>query len=517
MTAVARPRQVGYKLMKANRNSPKLLPIDLKKTKSQDVISGNSDFHVRQDSVQRLFHWDARQKLGAGAFAHVLRATCAAGIPTNCEVPWGLGHLEPGKEYAVKVLPSDFLQKGSKHHKNLVHEVAILHHINHPGCIKLYDVFEDVAQDSVVLVLEFVGGGELLKMLQDHVQQGGCLTEAEARNIVSQLLEVLAYLQDHQIVHRDVKPENIIINPDTLQVKIIDFGFAKFFGHQAPRGMEDMVVASPLVMTPIGTVRYMPPEVLNVITPHQDHLLRAREQVQKLDIFSLGVVAYLILGGAHPFRCRSFADLPELIEEGPSFDGPHFTTISSRAKDFCLRLMHYNAEERPTAKEALQHPWFQCPISIQPNKIVIQETQSTGVLMDWLRDQSQLEHADETLSPSVRGRPAAVKTSPITWSRGWQASPTAKDGNPEIPALQVLAVKSHENWADMSCEFDDFCHGSTPSLGLPTPLALTPAAQAFPTSPPPAGMFGGTSQTANWADMSIEDDSFWATAGLREP
>lgn len=59
-----------------------------------------------------------------------------------------------------------------------------------------------------------------------------CLTETEARNIVTQLLEVLSYLQEQEIVHRDIKPENIIINPDTLQVKIIDFGFAKFFGHE---------------------------------------------------------------------------------------------------------------------------------------------------------------------------------------------------------------------------------------------------------------------------------------------
>eukprot|EP00667_Euglena_gracilis_P001589 EG_transcript_1589 len=514
MATVAGPGPVGFKRMKATRNSPKLSPLKLKKAKSQDVLCGHSDFHVRQDSVQRLFHWEARQQLGAGAFAHVLRATCAEPIPEDCDAPWGTGLLQPGKEYAVKVLPRDFLQKGSKYHKNLVHEVAILHHIHHPGCIRLYDVFEDVEQDSVVLVLEFVGGGELLKMLQDHVQQGGCLTETEARNIVTQLLEVLSYLQEQEIVHRDIKPENIIINPDTLQVKIIDFGFAKFFGHEAPRGMEDMVAASPLLMTPIGTVRYMPPEVLNVIVPHQDHLPRAREQVQKLDIFSLGVVAYLILGGAHPFRCRSFADLPELIEEGPSFDGPHFDTISSRAKDFCLRLMHYNAEERPTAKEAMQHPWFQFPISTQPNRIVIQETQSTGVLMDWLRDQSQVEHADAALAPA-----APAQASPTSWSRGWKVSPVARAVKPDALAPQGLAVKLHENWADMSCEFDDFCNGSTPSLGMPTPLALSPGGPPFPLHPSPptaAGLLGGASQTGNWADMSVEDDSFWATAGLRD-
>ena len=109
------------------------------------------------------------------------------------------------------------------------------------------------------------------------------------------------------------------------------------------------MVPSPVVMTPLGTFKYMAPEVLNAIAVMDDDAnLRAREQIQKLDMFALGVVAYLTLGGSHPFPARSIGDLPDLIEDGPPFDELHFEHISCRAKDFCMQLMHYDSEARPT-------------------------------------------------------------------------------------------------------------------------------------------------------------------------
>lgn len=501
------------KQSKPKYTSPKLTPLTLAKAQSQEAIC--RDFQVRSDSLRRLFDWDGKRLLGSGAFAHVYRATCLVAPTVGTGTSWSTDRLRPGTDYAVKVLPRAFLSADHRQHKNLAHEVAILRHIDHPACLKLYDVFEDPEDAHVALCLELVEGGELLEMLQDHVNHGGHLTEERAREIMSLILEAMAYLHDHQIVHRDIKPENIMINPDTLQVKIIDFGFAKFVGHEAPLGLEDMVASSPILMTPLGTFRYMPPELLMAVAPRKPHMLQNRDQVYKLDMFAVGVVAYMMLGGTHPFCCRSYNDLPELIEEGPSFDRDDFAHISAPAKDFCARLMNYQAELRPTAKEVMLHPWFQCSLGLNP--IIIKQTRSSGCLLEWLREQSCLDPpAADAAVPSVAspagehktGRPPKAVTPP----KGSKPLPLA-----DLLQKQLLGVSPDEKWADMSCELDAFCSGTSDVGRLPTPTMIGPSATAQPGSPSSRGApHGSPGSTENWADMSFDEDSFWATA-VRRP
>ena len=471
------------------------------------LVIGTGDIKARTDSAKELFRWEERQELGSGAFATVYRATCA--IPSEQGAALCRGRLKPTHDYAVKTLPRDFLKAGSRNHKNFLHEVMILYHINHPSCIKLYDVFEDPEIDRVCLCLEYVKGGELLDVLNDHVAQGGCLTESEARRIVSQLLEVLAYLHENEIVHRDIKPENIMTDPVTLSIKIVDFGFAKFFGHDAPRGMEDMVVASPVAMTPLGTFRYMAPEVLNAITVMDEKAhLRAREQIQKLDVFALGVVAYLTLGGSHPFPALSFADLPELIAEGPPFDDFQFEHISPRAKDFCLQLMHYDSEARPTAKEAMRHAWFHGPLDHSSDgSISVKVHNSSGCLLAWLRDQS------ETAGPSPRSQRKTPKSpSPVAQKRPWALAHRASLGDSPSPSPAGDGAAPNGktlNWADLSCSLDLFgSHTSSERQLCPdTPRMLlveVPAGAPTETRPP-----------MRWADMSCSwapsSDGSWDT------
>lgn len=154
---------------------------------------------------------------------------------------------------------------------------------------------------------------------------------------MKQLLSCLNYCQSRNIVHRDIKPENILLesNKDFNQIKVIDFGIS------VVREPETMIKES------IGTPYYIAPEVWN------------KNYDEKCDVWSAGVIMYILLSGIPPFNASSDSEMKKKILEGSySMDGKVWDEVSEEAKDLIKELLTYDKDKRWSAEEALSHPWI---------------------------------------------------------------------------------------------------------------------------------------------------------------
>ncbi|CAI2384535.1 unnamed protein product [Moneuplotes crassus] len=226
---------------------------------------------------------------------------------------------------AVKVIK---LEKLKSQYHSIVQEVLALKKIDHPNVVKILEIFKD--KKKLYIVMELVEGMELF----EFVVSKSMLSEKEARKITTQLLKTIKYLGECNICHRDLKPENIIINPDTLKLKIIDFGLSAFYEQEK-------------LSTKVGTPYYVAPEVLD------------KCYGKECDLWSLGVITYVLLSGCPPFQAKT---LPELFVKIRSCDlkyiNKDFKNLSQSSKDFIKGLLTVDPKERMTADEALQHQWI---------------------------------------------------------------------------------------------------------------------------------------------------------------
>ena len=154
---------------------------------------------------------------------------------------------------------------------------------------------------------------------------------------MKQILSCINYCHKNKIVHRDLKPENILLeqNKEFDQIKIIDFGTSLVYD---PNKQLD---------EKLGTPYYIAPEVLN------------KNYGEKCDIWSCGVICYILLSGQPPFNGQSDQEIMKKVRAGAfTFDDKAWNNISDRCKDFITQLLTYKQEERPSAEFALQHPWI---------------------------------------------------------------------------------------------------------------------------------------------------------------
>ncbi|KAG1338264.1 hypothetical protein COCNU_04G005700 [Cocos nucifera] len=201
----------------------------------------------------------------------------------------------------------------------------------HPNVINLYDVYEDA--NGVHLVLELCSGGELFDRIVSHDRY----SEFEAAAVVRQIAEGLSALHKANIVHRDLKPENCLFldSGPNSGLKIMDFGLSS---------VEDFT--DPIVAL-FGSIDYVSPEALS------------RHQVTAAsDMWSLGVILYILLSGCPPFHAPTNREKQQRILAGDfNFEDQTWKTISSSAKDLISRLLAVEPYKRPTADELLKHPW----------------------------------------------------------------------------------------------------------------------------------------------------------------
>eukprot|EP00418_Pyrodinium_bahamense_P037793 CAMPEP_0179203842 /NCGR_PEP_ID=MMETSP0796-20121207/101613_1 /TAXON_ID=73915 /ORGANISM="Pyrodinium bahamense, Strain pbaha01" /LENGTH=616 /DNA_ID=CAMNT_0020908715 /DNA_START=153 /DNA_END=1999 /DNA_ORIENTATION=- len=234
---------------------------------------------------------------------------------------------------AVRAIKSIELAKVSDA-EQLEMEVSIQQSLDHPNIVKLFEVFK--SDEYLHLAMEVCDGGELF----DVVSEQGCLSERDTTTYVNQMLAAISYLHSQYIVHRDIKPENFLLQSKSKDapIKIIDFGTAKRYEPGSDYMMK----------TKMGTLYYIAPQVLR------------GSYNEKCDIWSCGVIAYVLMCGFFPFSGGSDNDtLRHVLAGSFDFPSPEWDHISIEAKGFLRSLLTFDPDERPSAREALLHRWLQ--------------------------------------------------------------------------------------------------------------------------------------------------------------
>ncbi|KAF6029327.1 CaMKI [Bugula neritina] len=273
-----------------------------KKDKGDKPIEGSQRYDIKK-----------AHKLGSGAFSEVYLAE---------------DKQHKGTYVAVKVIDRTAL-RGKE--ESLQNEISVLQKLKHPNIVQLLDVFDD--KSHVYLVMELVTGGELFDMIVAR----GNYTEKDASSLISTILEAVDYMHTKGVVHRDLKPENLLYyneEPDS-KIMISDFGLSKAEG-------------SGVMATACGTPGYVAPEVLNQL-PYG----------KEIDVWSIGVITYILLCGYPPFYAEEDSVLFAQIMRGEyDFDSPYWDGISDSAKDFIRHLMCLDVSKRYTCRQALEHSWI---------------------------------------------------------------------------------------------------------------------------------------------------------------
>ncbi|XP_056115915.1 myosin light chain kinase family member 4 isoform X3 [Rhinichthys klamathensis goyatoka] len=231
------------------------------------------------------------------------------------------------------ILAAKIIKARSQKEKEVVKcEIEVMNQLNHANLIQLYAAFE--SRHEIILVMEYVDGGELFDRIIDENYK---LTELDTVLFIRQISEGLQYMHKMYILHLDLKPENILcVSRETNKVKIIDFGLARRY---KPR--EKLRVN-------FGTPEFLAPEVINY------------EFVSfPTDMWSLGVITYMLLSGLSPFLGEDDNEtLNNILACQWSFEEAEFADISEEAKDFITRLLVKSKSWRMSASQSLKHPWL---------------------------------------------------------------------------------------------------------------------------------------------------------------
>ncbi|XP_040294585.1 myosin light chain kinase, smooth muscle-like isoform X3 [Bufo bufo] len=305
------------------------------------------------------------EKLGMGKFGQVYKLQEKAS-----------GNIRAGKFSKAR------LQKDIA---NARAEVELMNKLHHPRLVHCVAAFQEPG--SVILVLEYIAGGELFeRIVADDFEH----TEITSIEYMSQILSGVGYMHQQSIVHLDLKPENIVcVSKINTKVKIIDFGLA--------RKLEPGVPTKVLQ----GTAEFVAPEVI------------AYEPVGfTTDMWSLGVICYILLSGDSPFQGDNDTETLQNITSGTwEFDEETDAVLSDSAKDFIRRLLQKNMKSRLTAKQAIGHPWIKdkaitSPKTLSKEKmkkfLARQKWQKTGKAVLALKRMAMLSHrSDSNSSPTT--------------------------------------------------------------------------------------------------------------------
>jgi len=266
-------------------------------------------------------------------------------------------HLETSKEYAVKMITKCNSLQRSKVFK----EIEIFHQCQgHDNILNLVEYFEE--DDVFYLVFDKMEGGTLL----NNIESRGHLSEYEASLVVKEIASALDFLHNKGIAHRDLKPENILCQKigDVVPIKICDFDLASGvpLGNSNSSGSK-----TPELLTPVGSAEYMAPEVVDAWVGE------SFSYDKKCDLWSLGIILYIMLCGYPPFygqcgedcgweRGEACQDCQELlftsIQDGMyEFPNMEWEMVSESVKDLIRHLLVRNPRKRYTAEEVLDHPW----------------------------------------------------------------------------------------------------------------------------------------------------------------
>uniref|UniRef100_A0A669B7F9 Serine/threonine-protein kinase n=1 Tax=Oreochromis niloticus TaxID=8128 RepID=A0A669B7F9_ORENI len=279
------------------------ISISVSNCQIQENVDINSVYQIFPDEV-----------LGSGQFGIV----------------YGGKHRKSGRDVAIKII--DKLRFPTKQESQLRNEVAILQSLHHPGVVNLDCMFE--TPERVFVVMEKLHG-DMLEMILSS--EKGRLPERITKFLVTQILVALRHLHFKNIVHCDLKPENVLLaSADSFpQVKLCDFGFARIIGEKSFR------------RSVVGTPAYLAPEVL-----------RNKGYNRSLDMWSVGVIIYVSLSGTFPFN--EDEDINDQIQNAAFMYPPHpWKKISQEAIDLINNLLQVKMRKRYSVDKTLSHPWLQ--------------------------------------------------------------------------------------------------------------------------------------------------------------
>jgi len=268
--------------------------------------------HEEHDVLNK-YDWDLI--LGEGAYSEVFLAV----------------HRQSGEQVAIKRVNK--LAKGdmwTRRKGAQKEEIRVLMLLNHPKIIKLREFFE--TRDRLYIVQEYCAGGNLY----DLVRKEKGLNETRAKHIFIQLLQAVKHLHASNIIHRDIKSENVLLKDKfTDDVRLLDFGLSR------------MMPRAELLMTSVGTLDYKAPEVC---------LCRAYGSA--CDCWSLGVVLFEMLSGELPCVFTSDESVVDFAKDGVQFSSKKWAHISESAKDLIRHLLVFEPEKRYSCDEALASQWL---------------------------------------------------------------------------------------------------------------------------------------------------------------
>ncbi|CAJ1418790.1 unnamed protein product [Effrenium voratum] len=257
------------------------------------------------------------------------------GSGVSGDVLLGISRLQRSRQVAIKT--ASLVGVAPQKVEDLKSELKILLCMDHPHVVRLLDVY--VSDTKLDMVMECMQGGELKKRCQQIRME-----EEEAAALVRQMLLALSYLHGHGVVHRDLKVGNFMYTRDRQVLKLIDFGLSKFYGRPTDR-------FDAVMRTCCGTLGYCAPEVF------------AEAYNSQCDMWSLGVLVYLLLSGEMPFFDKNEEILVAKTRRGEYQMKPTlWMGVSLEAADFTQALLRVDPEKRMTANEALQHPWLQATL-----------------------------------------------------------------------------------------------------------------------------------------------------------
>eukprot|EP01038_Epipyxis_sp_PR26KG_P008096 gene8096-10967_t len=291
------------------------MKIETKNRRASQHFSQNIVIENQGRDIRDYYDIDKMPTLGSGISGTV--RTCV--------------HKSSKIKYALKILTKKKLAVDKL--AQLREEIQFMADLDHPNIIRLNEYFE--TNDCIYLIMELCKGGELLDRL--HEQKGHQYPEKVACKFVYTMLSAITYCHSRNIVHRDLKLENFLFEDSspTSELKLIDFGLSHYFKPQE------------VLHSAVGTPYYVAPEVLQ------------GNYDAKCDVWSIGVIAYMLLSGTPPFYGKNDAETLQSVKLGRwKFDERVFKSVSDEAKNFIVCCLTRRVSKRPAAAEAMLHSWF---------------------------------------------------------------------------------------------------------------------------------------------------------------
>ena len=323
----AKQNNINSKNNNLSNNNSKNYPLTdrTNKNRHHSIILNNDILISKNESNPDLIYKKIKI-IGKGSFGEV----------------WLVKNRELNKQFAMKIIKNN--KNKPKINEEIINEIEILKTLDHPKVVKVLDFY--VNEDNFYIITEYCPEGELF----NEIIKKGKFDEGQSSFIMNQLFKAMAYCHGMNIIHRDLKPENIMITQreknECLQVKIIDFGTAKIF----EKGRSENRY--------VGSSYYMAPEVIQ------------RHYNEKCDIWSCGVILYILLTGRPPFDGDEDKDIIKSIKEGVYDTKTYpYPNLSKEAQDLISKCLQYDPNKRLTAQQCLEHKWFKTKTFINKDKI----------------------------------------------------------------------------------------------------------------------------------------------------